>query len=911
MLSYQNQRLPTSKKDKNWRIKTMNYFCNVADDFYLDWYRIEENYALKNNQLDQDEYRDICRGLGGSNEGKIFVNAYNKTHNVIDAMKGEEWNRPFAFDVVNNSPEITNRIEREKQMELDKLAESIFELEVKKVQEMIKAEIDARMANLQPQEVEQLQQQITQKYEAKYKTLSNPKSIFEKYQNITVAEEITVSRIMRMMAQKLNLKWVKNQTFEDALIAGIEAIEVYIAREGDLPKLKQLNPLNLFYEKSPDVQFIQDGDYAGYKQNITVGRVIEEYGDKLSKEDYEKLTAMGYHKGVTGLNHPFSTNRKAPSIWKDVMRLGRFPSGKRLSAEDYIILDEKYGGPSHGYISAKYIDNIGLSASETRRNYSEYLSVYTVYWKSQRRLGKLDYINDYGELDTAFVDEDFPVPSDAEKTLVEKSMFTKDTVVYVWTDNDGNKNSLEWIWVPEVWKGVRIGSDIFVDVGPLEDAYQSLLNPYQVKLPIYGYIYNNRNAFSISVMDRMKPWQKLYYVIMARFLKLISQDRGVLTFLNVHLFDKNLGVEKTLQIAEDQGILLYNPLSNAKGAGGGIGLLNTMKVADKIDATNSNVVQYYIQILQFIESNIKVAAGMSEQRLAQSNPRMTATDNYRETMHSVNMTEPLHAAHDLLWQEILQGMMEMTISVLSVNSGKLRGFLNDEEKVIIDLNLIRLEDNYILKIADNSKAFRVLEQAKQLGHALVQNNKAGLDTLIHLLETENLSEFKTIIRKVEMEYQDRAEQQEQANREHQKEMLQMQLDAKEDEQIADIDKEYMKGMLDYMRDEMKSRYQAMSFDVQKDYNKDGVPDYMQINQLIARIENEKKKLELDEKKIEQKERELQLKNQDKSDKNQMDYELKQRQMEQKERLNDKEIMARQRIEKMKADMKKAITNRKV
>ena len=54
MLSYQNQRLPTSKKDKEWRKKTMDYFCNVADDFYLDWYRIEENYALKNNLLDQE-----------------------------------------------------------------------------------------------------------------------------------------------------------------------------------------------------------------------------------------------------------------------------------------------------------------------------------------------------------------------------------------------------------------------------------------------------------------------------------------------------------------------------------------------------------------------------------------------------------------------------------------------------------------------------------------------------------------------------------------------------------------------------------------------------------------------------------------------------------------------------------------
>ena len=900
MLSYQNQRLPTSKKDKNWRKKTMDYFCNVADDFYLDWYRIEENYALKNNQLDQEEYRDICRGLGGEKEGRIFVNAYNKTHNVIDAMKGEEWNRPFSFDVVNNSPEIMNRLDREKRMEIDSLADKIFEIEIKRVQELMSIELEAAKANVEKSELEQITASIQEKYDAKYKNITTPREIFDKYENITLIEEITVSRIMRMISQRLNLKWIKNQTFEDALLAGVESVELYVEREGDLPKVRQINPLNLFYEKSPDVPFIQDGDYAGYKQNVTVGRVIEEYGSKLSKEDYEKLTAMGYHKGVTGLNHPFSTNRKAPSIWKDVMRLGRFPSGKRLSAEDYIILDEKYGGPSHGYISAKYIDNIGLSATETRRNYSEYLSVYTIYWKSQRRLGKLEYINDYGELDTTFVDEDFPLPPDAEKVVESKGMFTGDTVKYVWSDEEDNKFSLEWIWVPEVWKGIRIGSDIYVDVGPLNHAYQSLLNPYQVKLPVYGYIYNNRNAFSISVMDRMKPWQKLYYVIMSRFLKLITQDRGILTFLNVHLFDKNLGIEKTLQIAEDHGIILYNPLSNAKGAGGGISMLNTMKVAERVDATNSNVIQYYIQILQFIENNIKVAAGMSDQRLAQSNPRMTATDNYRETMHSVNMTEPLHAAHDLLWQEVLQGMMEMTISILNENSGKLRGFLNDEEKVVIDLNLIKLEDNYILKIADNSKAFRVLEQGKQLAHALVQNDKAGLDTLIHMLETENLAEFKQIIKKVEKEYQNRMEGQQQAERDHQKELAMMQKEAQEDAQINELDKEYMRGMLNYMREEMKSKYQAMSFDAEKDYNKDGIADYLQINQLIAKVENDRRKLDLEEKKLQQKDIELAQKDTHK----QLDREDRERDRQLNDRNKTKELLAKEKIEKYKASIKK-------
>lgn len=897
MITYQNQRLPYSKKNKEWRKKTMDYFCNVADDFYLDWYRIEENYALKNNQLNQEEYRKICRGLGGEKEGRMFVDAYNKTHTIIEAMKGEEWNRPFSFDVINNSPRISNRIQRDQMKELDSVVEKIFEIEVQKQQELIKAEVEAAKQQVDEQQLEQIAQEIEAKYAEKYKTLANPKEIFDKYDNVNTIEEITVSRLMRMITKKLNVKWIKNQTYEDALLAGTEAVETYIKHKGDLPKIKQINPINLFYEKSPDVQFIQDGDYAGYKQHLTVGKIIEEYGDKLSEEDYEKLTSMGMHKGVTGLNHPFSTNRKAPSEWKEVRRIGKFPSGKRLTAEDYIILDEKYGGPSNGYISSKYIDSLGLSASETRRNYSEYMSVYTVYWKSQRKIGVLEYINDYGELDETVVDESFIVPENASKEK-ESGMFSGTTVKYVWFDQNKKRYALEWKWIDEVWKGIRIGSDVYVEVEPLTHAYQSLLTPYRTKLPIYGYIYNNRNAFSISVMDRMKPWQKLYYVIMSRFLKLLTQDRGVLTFLNVHLFDKNLGIEKTLQIAEDQGIILYNPLSNSKGAGNA-GLVNTMKVAEKIDATNSNVINHYINILQFIEQNIKLAAGMSDQRIAQSNPRMTATDNYRETMHSVNMSEPLNAAHDLLWEEVLQGLMEMTLSVLKVNTGKLRGFLNDDERVIIDLAIINLEDNYNLKIADNSKAFRLLEQSKQLAHALVQNDKANMSQLIDLMSMENLSEFKTMVSNLEKEHQARMEQREQSQRDHEKEMMEMQLKAKEDEQKQELDKTYLKGILDYRRDQMKAQYQAISFDMQKDYNNDGIPDYLQLQDSIEKIKNDKRRLDQEDRKLDLKEEELEQKLIDRT------LKAGEKEIEEstKRQNSAQERAMKYQIEKMKSDIK--------
>jgi hypothetical protein len=571
-----------------------------------------------------------------------------------------------------------------------------------------------------------------------------------------------------------------------------------------------------------------------------------------------------------------------------------------MMSDDYLILDAKYGGPDNGYMGSKQIDMFGLSATPVRRNSSEYADVYTCYWKSQRRIGRYEFVNEYGELDETFVDEDFVIPKNAKKESFKASINGQSKTKFVWYDEQGDKRySLEWIWVPEVWKGIRIGSDIYVDVGPLQHAYQSLLNPYQVKLPIYGYIYNNRNAFCVSVMDRMKPWQKLYYVLMARLLKLITQDRGVLTFLNILMIDKNLGLEKTLQLAEDQGIIAYNPLAHAKGAGQNVAMLNTMKVAEKIDATNSNVIQHYITLLQFIEQNIKLAAGMSDQRIAQTDARMTATDNYRDTMHSVNMTEPLHAAHDLLWQEILQGMMEMTLSVLGESTGKIRDFLDDDNKVIIDLDLVSLEDNFRLRIADNSKAFRVLEQVKSLSQALIQNDKASLATLVDLLETENLSEFKAMAMKVEEEFQARVDGREQAQRDHDKEMLEMQRKAAEDVQINELDKTYLKGYIDYLREEMRAKYQSASFDIEKDYNRDGIPDYMQLKQLEAKIATENRKLDLEGFKVGQKERELQMqadmKNADLADK-EVD-----RQVGQVE--SEKERQAKIQAEKIKSRIK--------
>jgi hypothetical protein len=865
--NHHNQRLPTSAKDREWRRSVMDYFCNAADEFHSDWERMDGNYALKNNQLDRDEYRRICKGLGTGVDSELYINAYNKTPTIIDALLGEEWSRPFSFNIINESPNVANRIYRQKRREVDEVIGKLFKIEIDKYTALLKLELEneqkkAQGAQIPEEEAQELMLKIEEQYKKAYNNLPEIKDIMKKYDTMSTIEEITMSRIMRMMMSRLNIKFLKNKTFEDALLAGLEAAEVVIDHKGHLPRVKPINPLNLFYEKSPDVDFIQHGDYAGYKEYLTITQVLSEMGDDITEEDYTKLSATGVLGGIRGLNHRFSHNRDAPSEWKEVQRLGQFPSGRTMTSEDFMTLDPKYGGPDQGFMGSRSVANLGLSATPQRRNASELIEVYTVYWKSQRRLGVLEYVNEYGEIDFTLVDEEFAVPKGSKKERVMQDDDSRVRVYDTWYDDSDNLYRLHWIWIPEVWKGKRVGRDIYVGVGPVAHAYQSLINPFKVKLPIHGYIYNNRNAFSVCPMDRMKPWQKVYYVIMSRFLKLIAQDRGNWTFINTMLFDKDLGVEKTMQAAEDHATLLYNPLSNAKGAGA-MALTNTFKIAEKLDLSNSQLVNYYIEILRFIEQNIMSAAGMSPQRIAQTNPRMTATDNYRETMHSVNMTEPLHVAHDLLWEEILQTLMEMTLSVVSNNSGIIRGLLNDDEKTVLDLKHLDLTDNFILKVGDNSKAFKILEQSKQLAHALVQNDKASMGQLISMMEIENLAELKKEIMEIDRKHEEKVENMQKSEQAHEKDLETMRKELAEDEQRSRLDEIYLRSIMQYHTEKTKSIYSNMSFDMEKDHNSDGVADYMQLEQLQQRVNNESMKVDNQRMEIENKAektaRELELK----------------------------------------------------
>lgn len=861
MKVFPNQKIPTKSKNKQFRVDCVDFIINYGvRENYTDVQRMLDNYKALNSYLDEDTYRKICQNLGINWEtGRKFIESYNKMQTVYNTLKGEELSRPFSYSALNISPNAIASGQKEEEVQYRKMIDSYFFKTIEMIQAEAKLEFEALQQGGQVDK-KKMEEEM-QRIEKKYSDFTDPKKVQASYKTLNDAKEATVNKLLQISFSRLNVPWLKNETWGDAITVGKELVEIYIERSGDLPKIRQLNPLNVFYQKSPDTPFIHDSEFAGYREEMTVGAVLDLYGDILHENDVVKLKNYTYdggaYYGTTDKMFQTRADRSASS-WRAVTDAGIYPSGKDLDPYGAMIIEGKVMGiPNGGASAGGRVIGSGLY-SDYLNNHRPYVTVYTVYWKSYRKMMKYSYTDDYGNISEEIVPEDFVVPEDAKRETYKKSeYFGKTHIRKVWYDSKGKYNSVEEIWIPEVWKGVRINGDIYVEIAPLEHAYQSLLTPYETKIPIFGYIYNSRNAPIVSHIDRIMPWQKLYWVLMSKVIRALVQDKGVLTFLNMLMIDKDLGLKKTLQMAEDNGFVPYNPLAHSKGGT----FANTFKIAERIDVTNHEAISHYIKLLEFIENQMMESIGFSPQRLAQSRPNTTATDNQREFASSVTMTESMFAAHDLLWEEVLQGYMEMTLSsISSTNSkGKIKGFLNDEQAAIIDLGLLSLEDEYLIKVKNSNKNYKVLQEARSLALSLIQNDKADLSTLITLLESNDLKEFKKELRQIEMDLEERRVKLDKMRIDHEKEMERKRFEIEEDKQVNELDKIYLKGVIDENIEHVRGRYMVTSYNLGNDSDQDGVSDILdkqiKYEELLAKVSQNDAEIDLRREELEQRKQE--------------------------------------------------------
>ena len=361
--TFPQQKLPLSKKNEQWQHDCVNYIIGegnvVSGGMNKTAYgEMQTYYNLYNSIFDEKDFKRITNPFKVEDGFPATPQDFNIIRPKIDLLIGEETKRPMNFCVVRTSQEAASEL-------MDKEKELLMQY--------IMAAITARMS---PEEAEQFQQQL-QSGEVM------PPEAIAKYMQKDYKDVIenTAYHTLVYLREKLTIDNEFIKGWKDALIAGTEIY--YVGVQNDEPYLERVNPLFFSYDKSPDLEFIEDGSWCCRRMRLPVAEIYDRYFDKLDEKDLNKLNEM-----LTG---------RPSNDYGDKDMVDSF-GGIQMHIYDNPIYDQK----------SRYCIN-----------------VYHCCWKSFKKIYYVTYQDEAGELQTQIVDETY-------KKIGTEISVEPDWIIEVW-----------------------------------------------------------------------------------------------------------------------------------------------------------------------------------------------------------------------------------------------------------------------------------------------------------------------------------------------------------------------------------------------------------------------------------------------------------------------------------------------
>lgn len=270
--AFPRQKLPLSKKGKKWQEDCVNYIIgegNVTSGGNSTSYygELQTYYNLYNSIFDEKDFKSITNPFKVEDGFPATPHDFNIIRPKVDLLIGEETKRPLNFRVIRTSQEATSEMqEKEKQMIL----------------QYIEAAITAKMS---PEEAQQFQQQLQSGEIMPPQQIA--KYMDKDYKDIV---ENTAYHSLTYLREKLDLDNEFIKGWKDGLISGREIY--YVGVLNAEPYAERVNPICFSYDKSPDLDFIEDGSWCCRKMRMPITEVYDRYYDKLEEKDLDRLEEM-------------------------------------------------------------------------------------------------------------------------------------------------------------------------------------------------------------------------------------------------------------------------------------------------------------------------------------------------------------------------------------------------------------------------------------------------------------------------------------------------------------------------------------------------------------------------------------------------------------------------------------------
>jgi hypothetical protein len=743
--------------------------------------RLMKNYKLAKGVIDRtdyivendNDYRDIIESLTQEDTSALELKFYPIIPNVINVLVAEFAKRStkLIYRAVDDIS-YNEMLEQKRKMVEDVL---LSDAQMKITQALIEQGMDP--------ESPEFQQEVSPE---KLKTLPEIEQFFQKDYRSMVEE--WASHQHKVDVERFSMDELEERAFRDMLITDREFWH-FRMMEDDYD-VELWNPVLTFYHKSPDVRYISQGNWVGKTDMLTAADVIDKYGYLMNEDQLLSLEAVypiksagytigGYQNDGTFYDgtksHDWNTNM--PSL--GMRQYTSAMNGSVIDTQDVVsqILSE----------GEDYFDQGDNSL----------LRVTTTYWKSQKKVGHLTKISELGDVSTEIVTEDYKI---TDKPIYDNRLFknkTKDTLVY--------GEHLDWIWINEVWGGVKIGPNIASfwgmnnpggfspmylgieknNLGPLRFQFKGDSTLYGCKLPVEGSVFSDRNTKSTALIDLMKPYQIAFNIVNNQIADILVDELGTIIMLDQNTLPKH-------SLGEDWGkgnlAKAYVAMKNFQMLPLDTSITNTENALNfqhfqKLDLSQTERLMSRISLANHFKQQAFDVIGLNPQRMGQQLSQMTATGVEQATAASYAQTEIYFIQHcDYLMPRVHTMRTDLAQYYNSTNpSNRLTYITSAEEKVNFNINgteLLMRDLNIFCSTSANHRS--ILEQLKQMA---MTNNTAGASIydLGKIVQSDSIAELNSVLKssqakqeaqkQQEMQQQQQMQQEQLASQEKQKQMV--------------------------------------------------------------------------------------------------------------------------------------------
>ena len=412
----------------------------------------------------------------------------------------------------------------------------------------------------------------------------------------------------------------------------------------------------------------------------------------------------------------------------------------------------------------------------------------------------------------------------------------------------------ETVWIPTKYEGYQIGNDKFAMLREVPGQHKDLTNLYECKLSYIGSTYDNLNSSTTSLVDRMKYYQYFFNILWYRIELLIGSDDGKSLLLNANLIPKSSGldIEKWMYYFKVNKLGLLDPTEE-----GNKGNQNIGEAAKEIDMSLVSDIQKYMQLAEYIERRCGESVGITKQIEGQIGTEEAVRNTQQALVQSANILEPYFDMHNLIKRNVLQALIETAKVAYSELQPKSLSYVLDDMSVAMlspDYELLE-NSTYGLFVSNSMKADETLQTMQQLSHAALQNQQVELSDVLMIMNSESTQEAEELLKVAES---NRAER-EQAMQQQQMQSQEQQAEAQRNWEREKMDKEHQYKMAEIdlkgEKDIQKQLILSMGFNEDKDLDKDGMPDVLEVAKFNVDADIKQRKQDLDEKKLEQQKKE--------------------------------------------------------